>query len=330
LDFLSQQRENQKKTLIFDELLWKSQGLAPEAKGITTIQALRCFLPKYLSKKIEQGVPETERCKADVLILTVKKCELRTAKIAFNINLQEEPEDYIDGIRCWKTIIAGNQYMRDLNIILTMVAEKGNVPCAITCSKLLHKYDVELCVLVGIAAGKKGEVELGDVIAADTILDYEMAKLLPNKQEIRPRPFSLDIQIGRDLEYFDPRRSGWNDSLQKNLELIQADPHEELPNLKKWTPKFRSGVIISGEKIIADGKTIDKLREKLHSKILAAEMEGSGFARACKECGIPWLVFRGISDFGDPKTKNDLWQSVSALAASTATKVFLERGYRRL
>jgi nucleoside phosphorylase len=47
----------------------------------------------------------------------------------------------------------------------------------------------------------------------------------------------------------------------------------------------------------------------------------------CDERSIPWLVFRGISDYGD-KDKDGSWQTVAALSAATCARKFLEIDYR--
>jgi hypothetical protein len=55
---------------------------------------------------------------------------------------------------------------------------------------------------------------------------------------------------------------------------------------------------------------------------MAIEMEGSGFASSCDKKKISWLVFRGISDYGDMK-KRDKMQALTALHAALAAKTFL-------
>jgi nucleoside phosphorylase len=67
-----------------------------------------------------------------------------------------------------------------------------------------------------------------------------------------------------------------------------------------------------------------------HDRVRAAEMEGSGFASICDEYAIPWLVFRGISDFGDPdKPDSDIWRTTAVLAAATAAHTFIQSDYRK-
>jgi len=105
---------------------------------------------------------------------------------------------------------------------------------------------------------------------------------------------------------------------------------------KRWEPSFNLGVIITGEKLVADDSLKDMPKE-YHEKIFALDMESAGFALTCQERGVPWLIFRGISDFGDPETKDvkdpksgsrKVWQATAALSAITAAINFIENEYR--
>ena len=80
----------------------------------------------------------------------------------------------------------------------------------------------------------------------------------------------------------------------------------------------------SGETVMRDGTLPDN--SKLYDdKLMAVEMEGSGFAAVSELLGLNWLIFRGISDFGDPE-KGDRVQPNAALAAATYAYEFLRSG----
>jgi nucleoside phosphorylase len=271
--------------------------------------------------------PEMKTHRADVAILTAVPPELIATKIAFNIHLEKREDEYVNGLRFWETPLTDSTG-RQIDILITMIGESGNVSCAAACDRLFNTYDVGLCILVGVAAGLSSKVKLGDVVAADIVLDYENARLEPDGAKKRPRQFSPGIQIGRDLEYFNPRQHNWYDILrQASGQLREVTYLDARPNEDFWNPEFVSGVILSGEKLIADG-SLDERRKEYHDRIRAAEMEGRGFARMCEEHSVPWLVFRGISDYGDIQKTKD-WQGTSALAAATAARVFIERGYKK-
>ena len=60
-------------------------------------------------------------------------------------------------------------------------------------------------------------------------------------------------------------------------------------------------------------------------------MEGSGFSPACIEFKRNWLVFRGISDYGEADKNspvNKKYQNIAAASAVTAMMYYLTNLYR--
>ena len=75
------------------------------------------------------------------------------------------------------------------------------------------------------------------------------------------------------------------------------------------------GLIASGNAVIKDGKTRNRLAEK--NDLLCFEMEAAGLMD-----NFPCLVIRGISDYSDSH-KNDIWQPWAALVAAAYAKELL-------
>ncbi|PYI01686.1 hypothetical protein BO78DRAFT_473181 [Aspergillus sclerotiicarbonarius CBS 121057] len=80
-------------------------------------------------------------------------------------------------------------------------------------------------------------------------------------------------------------------------------------------PTIHYGLIGSGNQVIKNGATRDRLREK-HG-ILCFEMEAAGALEA-----FPCLVIRGVCDYADSH-KNNSWQGYAALTAAAYTKDLL-------
>jgi nucleoside phosphorylase len=325
-DYLRRERDQHKQVLLVDDFVWKARDLRQLVRFYFEGQALRCFVPPTIAARFEHGEPPMKK-KADVAIVTVKKPELLAAKLAFGIGDTDWENDNLNGLRCWKAVVQTGRNQDDLEVLVTMVGEEGNVSCAAACGRLFSAYDVGLSILTGIAAGVEKKVGLGDVVAANIVLDYEGARLEPGGPARRPKQFGLDVKIGRDLEFFEPQKFGWHEQFERLFTRLKELGQLTPTPTTGWKPTFHSGVVLAGEKLIADG-SLDEMRKEFHDRIRAAEMEGAGFARLCEEHDIPFLVFRGICDFGTPE-KDDLWQATSALAAATAARVFLEKGYRK-
>jgi hypothetical protein len=86
----------------------------------------------------------------------------------------------------------------------------------------------------------------------------------------------------------------------------------------------RQGTIASGEKLLRDPAKLLAVR-KQHGKIEAGEMEAAGIVDACRREPTPWLVIRGISDFGD-EFKDDRFHGFAAAAAAAVLHDFLAYG----
>jgi adenosylhomocysteine nucleosidase len=56
------------------------------------------------------------------------------------------------------------------------------------------------------------------------------------------------------------------------------------------------GIVSCGDELITDREAIATLEK---DGVVAVEMESAAVAPVCDEAGVPWTVFRGISDFAD-------------------------------
>ncbi|WP_319406227.1 hypothetical protein [uncultured Desulfosarcina sp.] len=325
---IKEEQRLKQKNLFYRDLQSKSRNLSKDIRKRLFLDILPSFMPSNSKEIIElfRNTKPEKKHKVDVLVVTIKIPELFAAKIAFDID-KDLPENYeVDGLRIWeKTIDSQND--GKISIGLTMIGSAGNVTCARACSKLFSVIDCKLCILIGICAGLKSKVKIGDVIAADMILDYESGRKTQKKFEKRPNAYRLDTFMERSLSYFHPDSLNWQNYVSGKVdELNQVI---KTKRIKSWFPNYLHGIILSGEKLIVDG-TLPSMQKEYHEQTRAAEMEGSGFASICKEFNMPWLIFRGVSDFGDSKksTTKDL-QPLAALSAATIAKYYLMSTHRK-
>jgi nucleoside phosphorylase len=206
------------------------------------------------------------------------------------------------------------------------MGRERNVQCAIACDCLFESFEIGCCLLVGIGGGHRKYVQIGDVVGSELVLDYEGARVEPRTKLRRPHQCEPDDNIYGDLMHFDPAQRKWQDVYRGAFaELRAAIPTTgDLPGGRK--PEFHTGVILAGEKFMANGG-LPRMRFEYHERVRAADMEGSGFASSCKKHRTPWLVFRGISDFGE-KNRPKGMKLPAALAAATAVHTFLQYDYR--
>jgi nucleoside phosphorylase len=99
--------------------------------------------------------------------------------------------------------------------------------------------------------------------------------------------------------------------------FVNCDDKRVVPRKARRStePQIHTGLIASANNVRRDGRTREKVRQKLN--ILCFEMEAAGIMN-----DFPCLVIRGRSDYADSH-KNDQWQAYAALAAAAYAKEWL-------
>ncbi|KAL2819101.1 purine and uridine phosphorylase [Aspergillus granulosus] len=82
-------------------------------------------------------------------------------------------------------------------------------------------------------------------------------------------------------------------------------------------PEIHYGIIVSGNMLVKDATTRDKLVEDIGEECICFEMEAAGLMNH-----FPCLVIRGICDYADSH-KNDRWQRYAAATAASYAKELL-------
>ena len=87
------------------------------------------------------------------------------------------------------------------------------------------------------------------------------------------------------------------------------------PPRKSSTPEIHYGNIASGNEVMKDGLTRDRIAKE--EGVICFEMEAAGLMN-----DFPCLVIRGICDYADSH-KNDIWQPYAAATAAAFARILL-------
>lgn len=258
----------------------------------------------------------------DLLVVTVKPIELRACLAAFEVpaGAPSVPLDR-SGLCGWPKVVEGHQ------IVVTMVGTAGNVQSAVLLASLSKIMNPRCAVLVGMAGGLKGKVDEGDVVVADSVIEYEFQRLTSDGPRYAPNTYSPIRGPLQDAEITDLNDPGFPDRCARIVKAADTELVDEewsRMHLTGWRPKPKRGVVLAGAKLLEDG-SLPALREVIHDKVIAVEMEGAGFAYACKESRIEWQVVRGIADHGDPDRRKE-WQFPATVAAAVFVRESLRSG----
>lgn len=267
--------------------------------------------------RIVDGLPPSPadiRLPIDVLVVAIKEVELTASLRAFGVPAGSRPERLPGNVEVFFCSSG------DMKIGISWVGTDGNVESAIKMAALFGALRFRLAVLVGMAAGVPPKVVRGDVVVSEEVWAADFEVIRPNGAIPRPKTYSVSAGVCSGLTAMRNIDPGWPSRINQEVRAWSAQDPELCPLPPDlpvdWRPKFKIGVVFAGSRLIEDG-SLPSRKESQHERLLAAEMEGAGFAAACaeKRDSSDWLVLRGIADEGqEPRPKD--WQFVGAYAAA--------------
>ena len=188
--------------------------------------------------------------------------------------------------------------------------EKGSI--ILTAKNALIDWPcVKAVIMVGIAFGmyddeKENRQHYSDVLVSSSVLPYERQKLKDGEKEYRGE---------------------WHDANETLVRaFVQLSKTWSVKNLFGESVRIEVCKILSGEKLYDDKPERDVLKGKF-PEARGGEMESIGLAAACNDEKIPWIMLKGICDFGDgnKSLKKHEKQDDAAHCACTALESLLYR-----
>jgi nucleoside phosphorylase len=181
----------------------------------------------------------------------------------------------------------------------------GNAGAATIAVRAFTHFRPEVAAFMGVA-GRVKDVELGEVVVATKVYNYESGKETSSGFQVRP-----DLQTSHH-------------ELEQRARVLRTSTswHDRLDSAV-WSdrkPSVYVGPIAAGEAVVASNKGRIAAHLKQHyGDALAVEMEGRGFLEAAHiQSGCRAVVVRGISDRLTGKAQADKlgWQRRAADAAA--------------
>jgi nucleoside phosphorylase len=312
-----------KRSLLLADYAYKSRGLPPSDQARLDRQVVESLLPAQVARFPEPDDMRPEDF-VDIAVLAVLSEELNATLAAFNIGEDEFVAPF-GSQRFYRTHLPTRYRPDPLSVVITASGEPLNVHIGRAVEDLLRHCTPRAMFLLGIAAGVAGKVALGDVIVSKRVFYYSSARRTPDKLQPRPQHAQGSDAYGYGIFYYNPERTRYSRSVTEFITGLR--PRERPEDLQDdFCPHvFTNNVTIAaGEEVLRDGIFLPELRDRFDDTIYAADQESYGFARAVRE--LPWLVFRGISDFGDP-VQQDRWKYAASGFAAICLADFLGSQY---
>lgn len=176
--------------------------------------------------------------------------------------------------------------------VVVVYSRIGKVAAATTVSALLLHFQVDEVIFIGVAGGIANHIEVGDVVVANSLVQYDM-----DVSPLRPK-YEIPLLNKTYFESCESRSTEVVKHINAFLApsvLKEAITKEELNKFSITQPKVYLGTIASGDQFFSTNEQKERLQKALPN-VLCVEMEGAAVAQVCYEFNIPFTVIRTISD----------------------------------
>jgi nucleoside phosphorylase len=186
-------------------------------------------------------------------------------------------------------------------------SQRGNITSATETREIIDNFKPKYIILVGIAGGVSGNINLGDVAISDDVEYY---------------PYEKVDEGGRH-----PRKITVEPPSKKLKEIIRYVGDEWRERITAPRPgggevKIVHGLILSGEAILSEGgearTRVQELLER-YGKAIAIETEAGGIAEAVYGSSSEYIVIKGVSDYaGESRSQQqrETWRNYASNVAA--------------
>ena len=262
----------------------------------------------------------------DLGIITVIGVEIRQVLKAFEI--PEKRRRKRGGVYYWETTVGSQNIDRNLKVVIGCIAKPGTVHAAVHTASFLQLYRPTMLILVGIAAGWRPKLRIGQVIWPRHVVAVAQIEVLKGRTTFRPNHHTPPAEVRQMLQCWkvnDAELAAHTDRIMAGDTLPDRERKDTRGPEVMYPPKAEECVIGCGDFLVRHDGHFNKL-QKLDPEVRACEMECTGVVIALEDAapGTAWLQIRGVSDFGDSQ-KEDTWQPYAAAAAGAFTRLFAEQ-----
>jgi adenosylhomocysteine nucleosidase len=217
-----------------------------------------------------------------------------------------------------KTLVAGREFWLGHwhdHAVVAVLSRIGKVAAATTATTLIERFGVERIVFTGVAGGLAPQVQVGDVVVAESFLQHDLdASPLFPRYEVPlcgVSRFAADAALTQALQQAAPLAMH---------DVVQTLPKTEWLNLNLSQSRVHQGLIVSGDRFVSASAESQDLRQRLPDA-LAVEMECAAIAQVCHDYGVPLAAVRAISDRADDAAHVDFPRFIQSIASRYSAAV---------
>lgn len=175
--------------------------------------------------------------------------------------------------------------------VIVCQCDVGRPQSAGNATRAIERWRPRFLFVVGIAGGVRGEVQLGDLLVADQLVDYEQQKVEPAGVQPRDRVYPASIRLL---------------TVAKNLPQQDWQSLLKLKHPSSGVSAVRHGPVATGDSVVGARDYLEPVRKRW-PKLVGVEMEGAAVALAGVQSPHKpdFLMIRGVSDLADEQKNLD-------------------------
>lgn len=256
--------------------------------------------------------------KADIAILTVVENEKKQMDKVFNWKKLDILNDPLQYYYCE----VENSKGFPLTLVHCYIAKMGVVAASQATARVIELFEPDCILMCGIAGGRKGKTNFGDIVVAETAVDFAGGSI---EQDSRGKvEFIPDSDIvGMDPNWLKPFKNYKENtnllrSIRDRADLYGGDYRSDIC--------LHIGKIATGPAVIKSETFSEKYIKSHHRQYIAIDMETYGVYYTARNLMCKYISIKSISDNADQK-KDDNHQKYAALIASNLVKHYIINDY---
>ena len=196
-----------------------------------------------------------------------------------------------------------------LNIALLIQPNMGMTQSSSLTTRAILALQPKLVAMVGICAGRKDKVQLGDIVIASNVFDYTAGKRYIDHFGPRPRSYPIDDSLAGYIV----------GSVIDNHELIGKiiDGYQGERPKHQITIQFKP--LASGTAVIDDPQVLEEI-VKTQDDLVGIDMEAYALAVSANILRTKWMVIKTVQDFADGE-KTETENGIRNFAAFSSAKL---------
>lgn len=258
--------------------------------------------------KAKENLSETNQLltKYDCAILVAVETEFNAV---MNCGLSWEVVDKKDD----STLYYRTKTKNGKELILARQHQMGMVAAALLTEKMINHFHPSMICMLGIAAGREGEVGLGDIIIANESWDYGSGKIKVSndgtKYILEPEPH----QIAIDIRLKELLLRNFDDTLYEIRKIWNKNQGKKI----NTDIKIHMGPLASGAAVIQTEGILTEFIQPQNRKVLGIDMETYAVYYVAYNSSLnpKFLSIKAVCDFAN-QHKNDNYQEYSAFVST--------------